>query len=65
MKDATESDRAELDRIVRQIDIDAPADRVWELVARPGWYINDGTVEAEPELRHEGDVAVVRHATLG
>ncbi|MGW1839515.1 SRPBCC family protein [Streptomyces sp. BBFR2] len=67
MTDATPTagQLAELDRIARQIDIDAPAERVWELVARPGWYINDGTVEAEPDLRYEGDVAVVRHPTLG
>ncbi|MFF9277444.1 SRPBCC domain-containing protein [Streptomyces griseosporeus] len=61
----TAAELAELDRIARQIDIDAPAERVWELVARPGWYINDGTVDAEPDLRYEDDVAVVRHPTLG
>ncbi|MFJ8691395.1 SRPBCC family protein [Streptomyces roseolilacinus] len=61
----TEAELAELDRIARQIDIDAPAERVWELVARPGWYINDGVVDAEPDLRYEGDVAVVRHPSLG
>ncbi len=59
----TEAELAELDSIARQIDIDAPADRVWELIARPGWYINDGTVEAEPDLRYEGDVAVVTDPT--
>jgi hypothetical protein len=52
-------------RIVRQIDIDAPADRLRELIARPGWYVNDGTAEVEPDLRDKGDVAVVRHAALG
>ena len=57
----TEVELAELDSIARRIDIDAPADRVWELIARPGWYVNDGTVEAEPDLRYEGDVAVVTH----
>jgi uncharacterized protein YndB with AHSA1/START domain len=61
----TEAELAELDSIARRIDIDAPADRVWELVARPGWYVNDGTVEAEPDLRYEGDVAVVTHRGLG
>jgi uncharacterized protein YndB with AHSA1/START domain len=61
----TEAELAELDSIARQIDIDAPADRVWELIARPGWYVNDGTVEAEPDLRYEGDVAVVTHSGLG
>lgn len=61
----TTAELAELDSIARQIDIDAPAERVWELIARPGWYVNDGTVEAEPDLRYEGDVAVVTHARLG
>ncbi|MFM9368588.1 ATPase [Streptomyces sp. Da 82-17] len=61
----TEAELDELDRIARQIDIDAPAERVWDLVARPGWYINDGAVDAEPDLRYEDDVAVVRHPTLG
>ncbi|MGW7066806.1 ATPase [Streptomyces sp. NPDC054855] len=61
----TDTELAELDSIARQIDIDAPADRVWELVARPGWFVNDGAVDAEPDLRHEGDVTVVCHPTLG
>ncbi|MDT0401186.1 SRPBCC family protein [Streptomyces edwardsiae] len=61
----TDTELAELDRIARQIDIDAPAERVWELIARPGWYINDGAVDAEPDLRHEDDVTVVRHPSLG
>ncbi|TFV62481.1 UNVERIFIED_ORG: ATPase [Bacillus sp. AZ43] len=60
---ATELD--DLDRVARQIDIDAPAARVWDLVVRPGWYINDGTVDPDPDLRYEGDVAVVAHPTLG
>jgi uncharacterized protein YndB with AHSA1/START domain len=61
----TEAELVELDRIARQIDIDAPAERVWELVARPGWYINDGVVDPQPDLRYEDDVAVVRHPSLG
>ena len=61
----TPAELDELDRIARQIDIDAPAERVWQLVTRPGWYINDGVVEAEPNLSYEGDVAVVRHPSLG
>jgi uncharacterized protein YndB with AHSA1/START domain len=54
-----------LDSIARQIDIDAPPDRVWDLVVRPGWYINDGTVDAESDVRYEGDVAVVTEPTVG
>ncbi len=67
MNDATHTDAelAELDRIDRQIDIDAPAERVWELIVRPGWYINDGEIEPEPDLRQEGDVTVVRHPSHG
>ncbi|NGN69478.1 ATPase [Streptomyces sp. A7024] len=67
MTDATYTaeELVELDRIDRQIDIDAPAERVWELIARPGWYVNDGTVADESDLHYEGDVAVLRHPTLG
>ena len=61
----TESELAELDRIAREIDIDAPAQRVWELVVRPGWYINDGTIAADPDVRQEGDVTVVKHPKVG
>ncbi|MEV8564934.1 ATPase [Streptomyces sp. NPDC051322] len=61
----TDTELAELDRIARQIDIDAPVERVWELISRPGWYVNDGAVDADPDLRYEGEVAVVRHPTLG
>lgn len=67
MNDAapTEDQLAELDKIARQIDIDGTPERVWELISRPGWYVNDGAVEADPDLRYEDDVAVVRHPTLG
>ncbi|WP_350275641.1 ATPase [Kribbella sp. HUAS MG21] len=61
----SEVELAELDSIARQIDIDAPADRVWDLVARPGWYINDGTVDDEPDVRYEDDVAVVTEPGVG
>jgi uncharacterized protein YndB with AHSA1/START domain len=52
------------DRIERQIDIDAPAERVWDLVSEPGWYINDGTI-VDHRIEHEGDVAVVHDPTHG
>lgn len=54
-----------LDRIDKSIDIDASAEKVWDLVSRAGWWINDGTVVAEPELRQEGEVTVVTHQEYG
>jgi uncharacterized protein YndB with AHSA1/START domain len=53
-----------MDRIERQIDIDASADRVWDLVARPGWYINDGEI-VEHRTERVGDVDVVRDPVHG
>lgn len=46
----TDAELAKLDSISRQIDIDAPAERVWALVCRPGWYVNDGTVYDEADM---------------
>ena len=54
-----------LDRIDKSIEIDASAERVFSLVSRPGWWINDGTVDPEPDLREEGDITVVTHAEYG
>jgi hypothetical protein len=67
MDDATNTtaETSELDSVARQIDIDASPDRVWDLVARPGWYVNDGTIAAEPELRQEGEVTIVTDPELG
>lgn len=60
----TQTDQ-ELDRIERSIDIDAPAEKVWALVERPGWWINESEVDPDPEIRYEDDVAVVVHPTYG
>lgn len=54
-----------LDRIDRSIEIDASAERVWDLVTRPGWWINEGTVDADPDVRVDGSVTVVTHPTYG
>src|SRR3954454_15701425 len=61
----TTTDLDPLDRIDRTIDIDAPADRVWDLVARPGWWINEGEVDPQPDLRDDGSAALVRHPAYG
>lgn len=55
----------ELDRIERSIDIDASAERVWSLVTRPGWYVNTGTVDEDPQLSREGDLDVLTHPEYG
>ncbi|GAA1452401.1 SRPBCC domain-containing protein [Nocardiopsis tropica] len=52
------------DRIERQVDIAAPARRVWELVSRPGWFINDGAV-VDHVIEQDGDVSVVRDPVHG
>jgi uncharacterized protein YndB with AHSA1/START domain len=60
----TQTDQ-ELDRIERSIDIDATAEKVWALITRPGWWINEGDVDPDPEIRREGDYDVVVHPTYG
>ena len=55
----------ELDRIERKIDIDASAERVWALISRPGWYINQGAVVNNPVLETDGDFTVLRHPEHG
>lgn len=55
----------ELDRIERSISIQAGAETVWELVARPGWWINDGSVDPDMEVRSEGEYDVVVHDEYG
>jgi uncharacterized protein YndB with AHSA1/START domain len=54
-----------LDRIEKSIDIEASAEKVWGLVSRPGWWINDGVVDDEPLLREEGEVTVLSHPEHG
>lgn len=46
------------DRIEREIVIDAPRRRVWELVSVPGWWINDGEIVAHLIEAHHGCVVV-------
>jgi len=66
----TDAELNELDAITRQIDIDAAATKVWTLVVRPGWYVNDGTVADQQDLRYETDAAghevgVLTHPEMG
>jgi uncharacterized protein YndB with AHSA1/START domain len=45
-------------RIEREIQIDAPIERVWSLVSEPGWWIGDGDPSSRVATR-EGDLVVV------
>jgi uncharacterized protein YndB with AHSA1/START domain len=61
----TQTDQ-ELDRIERSIDIEASAERVWSLLERPGWWINEHDVDPDPQVRWESeDLAVVLHEKWG
>src|SRR5690349_6560222 len=61
----TQTDQ-ELDRIERSIEIDASAERVWALLERPGWWINEHDVDPDPVIRWPSeDVAVVVHEKYG
>lgn len=35
-----------MDSVERHVDIDASPERVWELLTRPGWFVNDGEIVA-------------------
>ncbi|QCQ93198.1 SRPBCC domain-containing protein [Rhodococcus sp. SGAir0479] len=54
----------ELDRIEREIAIDAPAARVWKLVSEPGWYINDEEIVPH-RVERRGELDVVRDPVHG
>lgn len=54
----------DFDRIERQIDIDAPADRVWSLISEPGWYINDSEITPH-RIERSGDVDIVHDPVHG
>jgi uncharacterized protein YndB with AHSA1/START domain len=55
---------SDLNRIERQITIIASRERVWDLVTRPGWWINDGEI-AEHRIERHGDVCDVHVPVLG
>lgn len=59
------SNPAAVDRIEDEIYITSDLDTVWQLVSRPGWWINDGDVDPEPELREEGDLVLLAHPEWG
>lgn len=53
------------DRIERDIHVAASAQQVWDVVSRPGWWINDGEIDDDPVLRTDGDLTVLTHPSWG
>jgi uncharacterized protein YndB with AHSA1/START domain len=54
------------DTIERDIFIAAPAEKVWEVVSIPGWWINDGSaLELSLIERIAEDQAIVHHPQHG
>jgi len=52
------------DKIEREIVINAPVQRVWELVSEPGWWIGDGDRSAQRRWK-EGDVDIIEDPKYG
>ena len=52
------------DRIERSIDIATTAERLWELVSEPGWWINDGALRPH-RIVPEGHLVLVEDETHG
>lgn len=54
------------DIIEDRIDIDATAERVWELISEPGWWINGGTYREHIIEERDGIVLVTdsEHGTF-
>lgn len=52
------------DSIERSVAIDADARRVYELVSRPGWWINEGTM-SDNQIETVADVSTVTHHKYG
>jgi hypothetical protein len=52
------------DRIEREISKAASAGKVWDLIRRPGWWINDGVV-VQHDFDPDSDVNVITHPVHG
>jgi uncharacterized protein YndB with AHSA1/START domain len=50
--------------ITREILVDAPIERVFDLVSQPGWWIGDGDRSAQT-VSHDGDVVTVDDPRYG
>ena len=65
MNPATVARDGGLDRVERSTAIDASAEEVWELVCRPGWWINDGEIEPDSLPAATSGVQIVEHPQQG
>lgn len=54
-----------IDRIEQQIEIDATAQRVWELISTPGWWINGGEIIEHRVEQLDSQVVVVHDPIHG
>lgn len=61
----SEATTDELDRIEHEIYISVQAEVAWELISRPGWWINDNDVDDHPVLEVDGDVSTLKHPEWG
>ena len=52
------------DKVERSITIAAGVERVWDLVTRPGWWINGGEV-VEHRIERDGDLCRVHDPACG
>jgi uncharacterized protein YndB with AHSA1/START domain len=52
------------DKIEREIVINAPLQRVWELVSEPGWWIGDGDRSGQRRWK-DGDIDVIEDPKYG
>lgn len=54
----------DLDKVERSVSIAAGMERVWDLVTRPGWWINNGEV-VDHRIERDGDLCRVHDPTHG
>ncbi|SDK59442.1 SRPBCC domain-containing protein [Nonomuraea jiangxiensis] len=52
------------DRIEREISIEAPLERVWDLITETGWWVGDGDRTGQ-QRRRDGDLEVVEDPKYG
>src|SRR5262245_18019969 len=66
MKRQTEGDDVLIeDRIERETLINAPIERVWALVAEPGWWAVPDPVAVAGTVAREGETMISRNETYG